>query len=112
MLFLLCIQLKGLNVFKGAVQDLIDFWTDTSRWALGESSPNSSAGGQQASSPVKCGRRDVALLGSTEAGPHLNMSPVLLRALVVPEMCFPGSSVASEAWEKVLVCSVVQHWVD
>lgn len=40
------------------------------------------------------------------------MNPVLLHALMVLEMDVPGSSVASEAWEKVLVCSVVQHSVD
>lgn len=48
MLFLLCGQLKGLNVFKWAGQDIIDFWLDTSSRAPSKSSPNSSASGQQA----------------------------------------------------------------
>jgi len=55
-------------------------------------------------------KAQTPLLEVNETSPHdVALSPVLLPSLGVLEVCFPGSS---EAWGKVLACSVGRRWVN
>lgn len=74
MLFLLCVQLKKLNMFKGAVQSLSEFWMETKSQA-GESSLNLCTGAKQALYYDHLNPQPSALtLGTTEQSLALSTS--------------------------------------
>lgn len=74
MLFLLCVQLKKLNMFKGAVQSLSEFWMETKSQAA-ESSLNLCTGAKQALYYNHLNSQPSALtLGTTEQSLALSTS--------------------------------------